>query len=278
MTWPEITIKSWKQFNDEVLEKHLMVTHYLRRGYIYRGQADVKWSLQPSLTRLCHLLAFDKARSLDVERRILQRFAERAHLHLPSHVIPRGGLVNWWTVMQHYSAPTRILDWTHSPLVALYFAVNTKWTTDGAVWIVHIGSLVKYSNQRYGEIKDWELEDEGIEDQTDTLFRSENPPPRIISFDRTLLTDRMAAQQGTFTICQDLLIDHAHAIAEVLPAPEPKGSGEAPIYRVKVIIPMTLKQEFLKRLHLMNITASALFPGIDGLGREIEELIRIAGP
>jgi FRG domain len=270
--WPEIRIESWDQFNAEVLEKHLSVTPSLGQGYIYRGQEDASWTLKPSLTRRCHDLTLDRTRAVDVETRVLRRFQARAHRHFPNHLIPKRGLVAWWTLMQHYSTPTRILDWTYSPLVALYFAVHTGWEKDGAMWLAHGGLLVRNSNQKYGEIQD---EDLACDDTEDQLFRSENPPPRIILLDSNLLTERMVAQQGTFTICQDLLADHADAMKEIPPASEPREPGTEAVHRRKLIIPKALKRGLLKRLHLMNISPDALFPGIDGLGREIEERIRL---
>lgn len=45
------------------------------------------------------------------------------------------------TVMQHYSCPTRLLDWTLSPYVALYFAVEQSPESDGAVWFFPSSAL-----------------------------------------------------------------------------------------------------------------------------------------
>jgi len=82
-------------------------------------------------------------------------------------------------------------------------------------------------------------------------------------------TDRMIAQQGGFSICRSILGDHGEIISAAI------GGESTRILFYKLIIPANLKTVFLKKLHSMNITANALFPDIDGLGRSITELIQI---
>jgi hypothetical protein len=98
------------------------------------------------------------------------------------------------------------------------------------------------------------------------LLRPESPPQ--ITYTRSLvLSDRMIAQQGGFTLCRQPACDHADAIESYL--------GEQEDTHIKLIIPGALKLDFLRRLRLMNITAHSLFPGIDGAGRSVSELLRL---
>jgi hypothetical protein len=270
MAWLELRITGWADFQAQILDKHLAVTPALKGSYVYRGQADAAWGLEPSLTRLCRSLGLDRPKTIEVENAILRRFQARAHLYLPGHLIPEVGVLDWWTLMQHYRAPTRILDWTHSPLVALYFAVNQRWDLDGAVWLFHRHALNERSDGKYGVIPDI-----GLVLDHEKWFQPEEPPPRIIAFDRARLTERMVAQQGAFTIAQDVLLDHSEGMEDALPATEPIGPKVVSVYRQKVVVPHGQKKDLLRRLHLMNITAATLFPGVDGFGSELEELIRL---
>jgi hypothetical protein len=84
--------------------------------------------------------------------------------------------------------------------------------------------------------------------------------------------DRIVAQQGTFTVSVDVLADHGAVIDDVL-APT-TGSGTDITY-LKLILPANLKPEFMLHLRYMNIAAHSLFPGADGLGRSVADIIRI---
>lgn len=270
MAWFPLTVESWEQFEAEILTKHVAVTPALKRSYVYRGQSDARWSLDPSFTRLCRALGLDRARANEVESRALRIFQERAHLHLRRAILPKVGLLDWWTLMQHHRAPTRTLDWTHSPLVALYFAVGDNWNVDGAVWAFQRRRLTDQTEAKYGTLADSTLIVE-----PETWFGAGQPTLRVLAFDRARLTERMVAQQGAFTVCQDILADHAVAIEDAVPPTEPIAKNQISILLQKVVIPSAHKKPFLKRLQMMNITADALFPGVDGLGRSIEEAIRL---
>ena len=270
MAWHQLTIDSWEHFEAEIVSKHVAVTPALKRSYVYRGQSNASWSLDPSFTRLCRTLGLDRPRAIEVESRALRIFQERAHLHLRRAFLPKVGFLDWWTLMQHHRAPTRILDWTHSPLVALYFAVCENWSVDGAVWAFQRRALTDRNEAKYGVLPNASLVIE-----PEKWFYADPPTQRMLAFDRARQTERMVAQQGAFTVCQDVLADHATAIEDAVPATEPIAPNQISIFLQKVVIPLAHKKPFLKRLHMMNITADALFPGVDGLGRSIEESIRL---
>ena len=86
-------------------------------------------------------------------------------------------------------------------------------------------------------------------------------------------TGRMVAQQSEFTVCTELLSDHDAFADDVVFSGVHGGEGHSIVK--KYVIPSSLKPRFLANLEIMNITANALFPGIDGLGRSINELVNI---
>jgi FRG domain len=108
-----------------------LVNGYHKPGWIYRGVSDSSYELLPRIGRL----EYRKHYSVKTERLLLQIFKQRA-IRLVSP-LPTSEL-EWLAVGQHHGLPTRLLDWSYSPLVALYFAVSIEFDTDGAVYCRHM--------------------------------------------------------------------------------------------------------------------------------------------
>jgi hypothetical protein len=258
MLWPSYTISSWPEFTDFADKRMPVVATPESVAFLFRGQADSDWSLIPSLARVIEGRTVTAA--LDAEALAVEEFKQHAHLHLPSSIVSKtSDFTGWWTLMQHYRAPTRLLDWTASPYVAAYFAVEDHWLKNGAIWLFGVKELDTQMTAKYGEA-------ELRYDKLESIFRNAGSPPQLLIVRRDIPTDRMIAQQGGFTACRQPLYDHAQAVEDV---------GCNPAFWQKIIIPAALKPQFLRRLRSMNITANALFPGIDGVGRSVAELIRL---
>jgi hypothetical protein len=168
----------------------------------------------------------------------------------------------WWAVMQHHGAPTRLLDWSRSPYVASYFAAQrSEDQAPGAVWAfcknilsdevaAIVGKPPEFDEKRAPRWYDGKLHE---------LQGKEIIMPLEFSY---ITSERIVAQQGCFTMCFRVDAGHDCLIEQVLSK-----------YVRKFLIPHALKPEFSLRLREMNIAGSALFPGIDGLGQSIRELV-----
>ena len=200
-----------------------------------------------------------------VERIGMLEFQRVAHLHLQNNIMPdEKRLIDWWTLMQHYGAPTRLLDWSRSPYVALYFAVEKEFDCPGNVWVVRIGKLENYMEKKHGIRR--------LPDGTGSrmaFLLDEGRPARLVFDEPKTQSDRMAAQKTCFSVCSQILGDHGEIIEEATASQQ-----EEQLFW-KITIPETLKPEFLHQLRIMNVTASSLFPGIDGVGRSISEYIKL---
>jgi hypothetical protein len=164
--------------------------------------------------------------------------------------------------MQHYGAPTRLLDWTASPFVALYFAVVSHPDTPGAVWLIHPATVEQHYKQATGAPIPFD-----DEVQQEQFF--DDPRPLLMCLQTFRPTDRMSAQQTRFTLATSSLADHVDLIGAGVPS-----TLKARCF-VKLVIPPNDKPSYLRHLRRMNVTARALFPGADGLGRSIAEAIKL---
>jgi len=264
MSWPRRECKNWKEF-DEIIEP---LTNYAPSGYgtIFRGQACADWPLVHSLSRKL-APSMDEESRIDIEQAAMTQFQQQGHLLLGSGSPPKpDDLHGWWAYMQHHGAPTRLLDWTKSPFVALYFAVVEQPEHDGAVWLFSLSSLMEAMEAKHGRNLTVKRAD------YKGYYQEAGLPHFLFPLDYYQQNERMIAQQGLFTICRNIIGDHGVVIEEVFKRDD---GAYDPAY-TQIVIPKAKKLEMLRKLALFNITGSSLFPGIDGLGRSIGELVTMS--
>lgn len=257
MSYYTVTIHSWRELTDKIDELEVYKNSLV---WFLRGQSDATWQLRPSLLRIIGDDRPNAQLALEIEDLALRLFQSQAHLYLKPDLIDRNSwaCIAWWSLMQHYSCPTRLLDWTRSPYVAAYFAVDQQCDRDGAIWLFAAPALESVMLERYGAIQ---YDRPGEFSLATAKCKGVYP---VLGFQHT---ERSAAQQGVFTVATYILADHGVVIGGAL-AGRPQYEG-----LTKIIIPACCKQDILARLHTMNITAKTLFPGIDGVGRSVSEIV-----
>lgn len=177
----------------ELLEA-LHADHGGYKGSIwYRGQANVSWSLLPGYLRHNRTLS---------EGTLISRFRQSAAML--TERFPRESF-DWLFLMQHYGVPTRLLDWSESPLVALYFALmdaGSNQETDAALWCLRPTELNKHANIRDEEEENYIPSFEDDELQTYSYESIKNRRVKLLPV-ATIATRnnvRIQAQMGAFTI------------------------------------------------------------------------------
>jgi len=227
---------------------------------ICRGQADAAWRLEPSIDRNI-VPGTTYAQRLQEERGIVDDYREGVKNLLPDletdylYSENPDDLIKPGTVLQHFGAPTRLLDWTASPHVAAFFAVIERWDKVGTVWW--------YRQQSFNDAALKERERLGVPDPIALAFDhrrfmfAEGSPAFVIPVLLSVPFPRAAAQQGQFTAASRLGLLHDDLLSDLL---HPNDFG-------RIDIPSALKRETVTALKVRNVTAKSLeHVGADRLG------------
>ena len=228
-----------------------------RPGLIYRGQARCDWPLQPSLDRGVQKNVRYKDR-LAEERRYLECFPHQAFRFLgpiERNLVaqdPQGKMVARMTVMQHFGAPTRLLDWTWSRAAAAYFACIDHCDNDGKIWWISHDAIVKSVDplwEKHGFRRRKPLKGESIgQVKLESGIFKINAPKLVSMVFLPIPFPRVKAQQGLFTICSRLDMNHDAVL----------GKQVAKKDRGQVIIDAKLKKLIINFLESRGIDAITL--------------------
>lgn len=136
-----------------------------------------------------------------MEQSLAKRFKQNAYLLLSD--IPQNEW-EWLFVMQHHGVPTRLLDWTESPLVGIYFAVNERPRMAGALWALLPLELNRAANiptQGPNDIPAFDEDKLLLESYLPSHLASEEESrQRTIAFLAPRNTARSQAQLAVFTM------------------------------------------------------------------------------
>ncbi|PBQ02722.1 FRG domain-containing protein [Pseudomonas congelans] len=217
----------------------------------YRGQANADWALLPGYVRL---------NNPPSEATLLKRFKQSAAMLIERHP---GESFDWLFLMQHYGVPTRLLDWSESPLVGLYFAVEghrSGESADGALWLLRPSELNKHAhiNNRDEEgyipsFDDSELQTYSV----DSLAQNKRIELLPVATIATRNNARIQAQLGVFTI-------HHHNYTPI----EDIGDSS---HVIKYRIPQEAKPNILKQLQILGFGRFQMFPELSSVGLIIKE-------
>jgi hypothetical protein len=191
------------------------------------------------------------------EEDLLRNFRKYAH----KQAAMGDSLWYWLSLAQHHGLPTRLLDWTYSPFVALHFATAEieLFDTDGLIWCV---DYIKTRQLLPRKLRD-------ILEQEDTnIFTAE----MLSQAARTLREFDDLSRDDYVVFIEPPSLDerivNQYALFSLMSSPSANLEDwlrEHPECHRRVIIPASLKWEIRDKLDQANITERVLFPGLDGL-------------
>jgi hypothetical protein len=216
-----------------------------------------------------------KAHSQRIELDLICEFQRKAH-HYLTHVPPAFNTIEWLTLMQHYGAPTRLVDWTYSFYVALFFALARTRTPDrcGIIWAVNAQWIIQQSNQVLCanadilRIKEKRDEDSRYMNQYHNRiwrFLRETPTYLTTLLNSYQLNERLIAQQGTFLMQGSLSTTFGKNLVAMGRYAELKHH----LHRIDIRVNKEDRNDILRQLNAMNINSATLFPGLSGAAESL---------
>jgi FRG domain len=224
-----------------------------RSPYAFRGHPRAETTLGSGLLQL----AAGRSGVARLETHLLRNFRKYAHGQVTTDTI-----WHWLALAQHWGLPTRLLDWTYSPFVALHFATAdlTLMNRDGAIVAVNFVEANRLLPARLRRI----LDREGSETVTAEMmsrfgglgeFDRLQRQPFVVFLEPPSLDERIANQFALFS-----LMSSATASLENWLRARPRLAE-------RILIPARLKWEIRDKLDQANINERVLLPGLEGLSR-----------
>ena len=189
--------------------------------------------------------------------------------------------LGWLMLGRHYGLPTRVLDWSWSPLVALYFAAQEDKNTpgiDGCIWALEPGRM---NLQMMGDRRFLAADEPRVLDIAEIAFESSMDAFRAktsVLVDKAFavgtreIDPRVLVQQGAFTIHAD------GADLADLDYVYPRDPPPAPPWRRVFRVPSASKSWLLEVLGAVGIRKSSLFPDLGALAEDIKLRPMLSGP
>ena len=248
----EIRVSSWTELHERLFEGSWNPQLGMHRSdYAFRGRPDAADDLSTSIVRL-------GGDSAALEGHLVRNFRKYAAVG----AVPVDSVWNWLALGQHHGLPTRMLDWTYSPHVALHFATaaTDRHDRDGAIWMV---DYVR-AHELVPETLRTRLEAEGANVFTTEMLADVAPDPGelpglgdefVIFVEPPSFDERIVNQYALFS-----LMSRVQASLDAW-LDEHAGLGR------RIVLPAELKWEVRDKLDQANVTERVLFPGLDGLSQ-----------
>jgi hypothetical protein len=232
------------------LSREIFALQGLNEQWLYRGHANADWALRPGIHRGYTALQ---------ERNLTNEFRVRArsrYAPCPSNYDYSG----WLALMQHYGLPTRLLDWSYSPLIAAFFAVHPDYSRirgaggrAACIWAMAAGRL----NESQGfEPFIFPLDAASYEPLVVPAFKNREEPGTVGVAMALEHDARIQLQQSAFTI-------HSARI----PIETLKDSDS---WLRKFVIDRTAISALFDELSRLGMRQSNLFPDLPSLAAELK--------
>ncbi len=240
-------------------------------GWIFRGQASPLWNLSPTIERTFSSLNIPLNKYHEREISLLREF-QRTFYQYSNHIPDLNDYYEWFAIMQHSGAPTRFLDFTYTPFVAAFFAIeNLNFSQEGEFCLWCIDKI--WMEYKFKEFlpdfikKQYEIDPLGKTIETQKIImNNENPCNTIINISPFYLNERQQIQQGLFLFSTNLSKPLEQILFSMIDQEDEKNK----IFKLVIKYTPGQIRKMINFMDKINISRRTLFPGLDGFAASLK--------
>ena len=270
-------------------------------GFVFRGHGDSEWHIESSLERMikrfhpnsqvAHKI-YPQGYEIDMLKEFQWKYPKYEKVNIPQ----KDEMIEWLSIMQHYGSPTRMVDFTYSPYIALFMAMDSSnGGHDASIWCLNELVLRNMFCDGYEEKNDRRIDDK--ESQKELIYKEANQvikdsvnekrkdfSTNIYLVQPHRVNERILVQQGLFAIPEIIGIPFEDNLFSLVDNRDPEevqfkdiidySNSEKMIkpydyFLIKIKIPQQFRLNITKSLSLMNISAETMYPGLEGLAKSL---------
>jgi len=243
--------------------------------WVFRGVPDAK-DLNSLKTTLDVAAGDFGIRGEDVpqlEVDLILEFTRRYHLYSAESPPEKGDTLDWLAVMRHFGAPTRLLDFTFSFLVAVFFALERKeqhpkglptiWAINKS-WLSHTVPPIFSRNKKLGKPFKRYLKSRNGNDFRDAFLERKEHVASVYPVNPFRMNERLTIQQGLFLCPGDVTKTFAENLMAI-------GEYTDNVKQIPIDLGVDLRarKDLLMAIHRANMNRATLFPGLDGFAQSL---------
>ncbi len=265
-------IQGWEQLNEFYESRFRPEVQW-----VFRGETGSCSGLKTTIEREIKNFRRDLEQAPYIERGLLRRFKRYCHHYIPNPP-EEDATLEWLALMRHYGAPARLLDWTYSFFVALYFAIESADKSCWTVWALNtdwMGAPFRSVLSGYPDaLQCWKSDRAVLRQETFKKLFNGTPPIALVgAVTPRRLNERLMIQQGVFLCPGDVSKTFEDNLIALLSRTKSDSKDNFIKIKIEASDERDVRRDILLRLQRMNMNRATLFPGLGGFAESLKTLM-----